>query len=75
MAQSFEGKYPLVSEWVEHFGWVEIGYDDNRRSFVRVLDIGGMIWEGDESYESIDAMFNALELAIGAWKEQNYSAQ
>jgi hypothetical protein len=32
-----------------------------------------MIWEGDESYENMDAMFNALEAAIRAWKEQNYS--
>jgi hypothetical protein len=73
MAQSFEEKYPLVSEWVKQFGWIEIGHDDYSRSFVRVLDIGGMIWEGNESYESIDAMFNALEAAIGAWKDKNYS--
>ena len=72
MTQSFEDKYPLVSEWVERFGWIEIGYDDNSRSFVRALDIGGVIWEGDESYESMDSTFGALEAAIRAWKEQNY---
>jgi hypothetical protein len=72
MTQSFEDKYPVVSEWVERFGWIEIGYDENSRSFVRVLDIGGMIWEGDESYESMDVMFNALEAAIRTWKQQNY---
>jgi hypothetical protein len=49
MAQAFEEKYPLVFEWVKHFGWIEIGHDDYSRSFVRVLDIGGMIWEGGTS--------------------------
>lgn len=73
MAHSFEENYPLISAWVKHFGWIEIGYNDFSQSFVRVLDIGGMIWEGDESYESMDAMFSALEAAIGAWKDQNYS--
>jgi hypothetical protein len=75
MAQAFEEKYPLVFEWVKHFGWIEIGHDDYSRSFVRVLDIGGMIWEGGTSYENMDAMFGALEAAIGTWKDQNYSAR
>lgn len=25
-----------------------------RRSVVRILDIGGMIWESDERYETVD---------------------
>ena len=36
-------EYPYVAEWVKEFGWIEVSYDDFLRSFIRVLDIGGMI--------------------------------
>ena len=71
--EHLEDKYPDVSEWAKGSGWIEIGYDDYSRSFVRLMDIGGMVWEGDERYESMDAMFKALEAAIRVWVEENLS--
>lgn len=57
----FEQAHPHVARWVTSQGWIEIGHDDGSRSFVRALDIGGMVWEGERSYQSIDEAFQALE--------------
>ncbi len=37
------------------------------RSFVRALDIGGMIWEGLEHYPTLDEALQALESALTEW--------
>ncbi len=39
---SLETRYPNIVAWVQD-GWIEIGRDDYSRSFVRALDIGGMV--------------------------------
>jgi hypothetical protein len=54
MAQSIEQIYPHLARWVKDHGFVEIGYDDYSRSFVRALDIGGMVWEGATRYLILD---------------------
>jgi hypothetical protein len=48
-----ERTYPHLTEWVMTHGWVENGQDDYSRSFVRALDIGGMVWEGRETYATL----------------------
>jgi hypothetical protein len=50
---AFEPLYPHLARWVQTHGYIEIGYDDYCRSFVRALDIGGMIWEGLEHYPTL----------------------
>jgi len=65
--KSQEQTYPNVARWVKSEGWIEIGYDDFSRSFVRALDIGGMIWEGDEKYNSLDEAMQALDKGITHW--------
>lgn len=62
--------YPNVAAWVQD-GWVEIGRDDYSKSFVRVLDIGGMIWEGDTQYPTVHAALQALDAAIAEWLAEN----
>ena len=66
MDESFEERYPNITAWVQD-GWIELGQDDYSRSFVRVLDIGGMVWEGGERYEALAE----AEAAIAAWLEKN----
>ncbi len=66
---SFEAQYPNVAAWVR-IGFIEIGHDDYSRSFVRALNIGGMIWEGAEEYESLDDAFRALDEGIAAVREE-----
>jgi hypothetical protein len=66
----FEQTYPNVSEWVKGHGWIEIGYDEYSRAFVRAFDIGGTVWESDEDYPSLDMAFQALEDALTKWMEE-----
>lgn len=42
---AFERLYPHIARWVQAHGWLELGYDDYSRSFVRALEIRGMVWE------------------------------
>ena len=43
---------------------IEIGQDVNSQSFVRALDIGGMVWEGKPKYKTVDAALDDLEAAL-----------
>jgi hypothetical protein len=52
---------------VRDFGWIEIGQDDFSRSMVRALDIGGLIWEGQAHYATLDAALQDLDQALAAW--------
>ena len=45
-------------------GVIEIGQDDDFQSFVRALDMGGMVWEGKPKYKSVDAALDDLEAAL-----------
>jgi hypothetical protein len=40
------------------------GVDDDSHSFVRALDMGGMVWEGKSKYKSVDAALDDLEAAL-----------
>ena len=53
MDESFEERYPNITAWVQYC-WIELGRDDYSGSFVRVLDTGGMVWEGEKRYETVD---------------------
>ena len=71
-AQPFSDAYPNIATWVTSGGsWIEIGQDDYSSSLIRVLDIGGMIWEGEEHYASIDDALKAADAVIAAWLDEN----
>lgn len=70
MADPFEEAYPNIAEWMDR-GWIEFGYDDFSSSFIRVLDIGGMIWEGKENYETVDEALAEADKAIAKWFDEN----
>jgi hypothetical protein len=61
---TFERLYPHIARWVQAHGHIEMGYDDYSHSFIRALDIGGMIWEGLEHYPTLDEALQALERAL-----------
>ena len=48
----FSETYPNIAYWTESCGWIEIGYDEFSRSFIRVLDEGGMQWESEHEYKT-----------------------
>ena len=66
----FEQAYPQIARWVRSQGWIEIGQDDWSRSFVRALDVGGLVWEGDTVYHSVDEALDALETGLATWMRQ-----
>jgi hypothetical protein len=55
----FSENYPNVDYWVETQGWVELGTDMHSNSWVRILDIGGMYWEDEDSKSLDEALRNA----------------
>jgi hypothetical protein len=72
MAQPVDQAFPHVAEWATTHGWIEIGYDDDSRSFVRALDSGGMVWDGQETYTSLDDALRAADTALETWIKENF---
>jgi len=71
MGNSFEANYPAIAEWIDSFGWIEIGNDGNSDSLIRALDEGGLIWESKKKYKTLDEAFQACEQALAEWIEEN----
>jgi hypothetical protein len=71
LSDSFAQRYPTIDHFVDGRGWIEIGYDDFSNSFVRALDIGGLVWEGRQSYDSLDDALVDLEAGLTAWAREN----
>lgn len=68
----FDQHYPNLASWIlNRDGTIELGQDDFSRSLVRILDIGGLIWESDERYATIDQALAAAERALAAWMKEN----
>ena len=61
--------YPHVADWVYGGGWIELGQNEYSRSFIRILDIGGMLWEGNTRYRSLDALLRDAEAALTRLEE------
>lgn len=72
MAKELEQLYPTIARWVHGYGWIEIGQDNYSYSFVRALDEGGVVWEGEHDYESLDKALQALEEGLAEWIRENY---
>jgi SOS-response transcriptional repressor LexA len=68
---AFEESYPDLSDWVMGGGWVELGQAEDTPSMARVLDEGGLVWEGKERYENMDDLLRHVNEAIARWNEEN----
>lgn len=62
---SIAARYPALAAWVQD-GWIEIGRDDYSTSFVRALDLGGLVFEGKSEYASLDEALADLDAGIAA---------
>lgn len=67
----FDAQYPHLAEWMKGRGWIELGYDGFSSSMIRVLDVGGLIWEGENAYDSVDDALSDAEHAITNWIAKN----
>ena len=63
---SFRQKYPNIADWIQD-GWIEIGRGEYTTSKIRVLNEGGLAWEGGTRTRSIDTMLQEAEQAIIKW--------
>jgi len=46
-------------------GWIELGRDECGSSLIRVLNIDGMLWEGDEVHNSVSEAMDEAKEFIG----------
>jgi hypothetical protein len=69
MATSFEEVDPNIAHFVDTIGYITIGQDDDSSltSFIRAIDPGGMVWEGKDTYKTLDAAFQDLEQGLERW--------
>jgi len=66
----FTQKYPNIAGWIKD-GWIEIGRDGHSTSIIRVLDEGGLVWEGGTRHKSLDKILQEAEDAIADWTGNN----
>ncbi len=67
MSQSFESTYPNIAYWVDALGWIELGADEDSTSLIRVLNEGGLVWESEDHYDTLDEALLAADAAISEW--------
>ena len=68
--KSFDEKYPYIAAWVRD-GTIEIGYNDQDNVYLRVIDLGGVVWESSKTYSYLDDAFYEMNTAIEAWCTEN----
>jgi hypothetical protein len=72
VTETFEARYPNIAAWIrDHEGWIELGRDEYSHSLIRVLDLGGLVWEGNKRYVSIDEALVDANQAIADWLASN----
>jgi hypothetical protein len=70
-AAPIETTFPIIAGWVKSSGWIAIGRDDYSRSMVRAMDEGGMVWEGNTRYATLDELLQDLEKGLANWLKEN----
>jgi hypothetical protein len=72
VAEAFEERYPNIAAWIrEHEGWIEVGCDEHSSSLIRVFDLGGLVWESNKQYASIDDALTDADRVITDWLASN----
>jgi hypothetical protein len=69
--RAFEADYPAISDFVERFGWIEIGQNETISAFVRAYDEGGTVDEGKDSYPSMESALQDLENGVKAFMDEH----
>ena len=63
----FDDQYPTLSTWIlGGDAWIALGQDDFNRSNVRIMDIGGLIWESERNYRTVAEALADAERALVA---------
>lgn len=67
---SIDQKYRNIRMWMAD-GGIEIGNTDTRyrNTTAMVYDEGGIVWDTNETFTSLEALLDAIESAISDWCE------
>ena len=71
---TFAQTYPNLAWFIQEQGWLELGHETASgycTSFVRLLDAGGMTWEGKDAYASLDKALEDAERGALAFRKRN----
>lgn len=68
MAQAIDERYRNIRMWIAD-GGIEIGDCDSGYTTItaRVVDAGGVVWETEETFTSLEAVLDAIKAAIANW--------
>jgi hypothetical protein len=69
MTDTFAATYPNIAHFIENVGTIEIGHHHEFpvTSFIRAIDLGGMVWESADNYPTFDAALADLDAGLGEW--------
>jgi hypothetical protein len=70
-SKTFEAKYPNLSRFVDEIGWIEIGQNEMISAFVRAYDLGGTVYEGEDTYPDLETALQDLDEGIKAYLEEH----
>ena len=66
----FDTEYPNLAAWIlGGDAWIELGQDEMSDSTIRILDIGGTVWESDMAYDTVASALADAEVALTHWSE------
>lgn len=68
----FEQAYPVLSRWLQGSGWLEVGHVSWSQSLIRVLDEGGLVWEGGAVSGTLSEALAEAEAALTTWFQEQY---
>jgi hypothetical protein len=68
---SLDAKYPNISRFIEAHGWIEIGQHEVLSAFIRAYDEGGTVYEGQDSYPTLEAALEDLDQGIANYMEEH----
>jgi len=63
---AIEEAFPNVAKWVQGYGWIEIGEQEQFGFVAKALDAGGLVFEDDRCNTLGEAMMS-MEVALSAW--------
>ena len=66
-------KHLGIARWLVAHGTIEFGYCPNTPSAVRVLDEGGLVWQGRRSYRSFAAALADCEANVSRLLREEYN--
>lgn len=64
-----ETLHPYINAWIKD-GSIELGNDGYSQMTVRAMDSGGVVWESEEDFKTLEDALGALERGIRGWCEQ-----